>query len=113
MKKKTLILGIILALIIMLVGLTGCGEQKQQQEEIKKQDSSESSNEAKEQIEVKEVKATSKNYAVVKGNDNIQYIVDKEGNVQGTINNVTDSDVIINDNGFLLNSIDKIILYII
>ena len=50
---------------------------------------------------VKEVKATSKNYAVVKGNDNIQYIVDKEGNVQGTINNVTDSDVIINDNGYV------------
>lgn len=101
MKKKILILGIILALIIMLVGLTGCGEQKQQQEENKNQNSSESSKEPTEQIGVKEVKATSKNYAVVKGNDNSQYIVDKQGNVQGTIDNITDLDVIINDNGYV------------
>ena len=101
MKKKILILGIILTLIIMLVGLTGCGEQKQQQEENKNQNSSESSKEPTEQIGVKEVKATSKNYAVVKGNDNSQYIVDKQGNVQGTIDNITDLDVIINDNGYV------------
>ena len=86
MKKKILILGIILTLIIMLVGLTGCGEQKQQQEENKNQKSSESSKEPTEQIGVKEVKATSKNYAVVKGN---------EDDFEAYIGIVTDSKILV------------------
>lgn len=106
MKKKILSLGVILMLVIMLIALTGCGKQETTQElSNSNKNNTEVSNEIsdnanKTEIEIKDVKAVSENYAVVTGYDNSTYIIDKKGNYQGTIP-LSHERVLINKDGYI------------
>ena len=107
MKKKILSLGVIAVLIVMLISLTGCGEKESSNNQNnvvtnESEVSNQISKEEMQKLEVEKVYATSENYAVVRGKDLKIYIIDKEGIVQGTVNDAISTTVfMINKNGYV------------
>lgn len=102
MKKKILGVGVTIILIAMLILLTGCGNENTEITDngVQNTDDTKVSQEERTEIQVKEVKAVSENYAVVTGYDNSTYIIDKEGNYQGTIP-LSNDNVLINNDGYI------------
>lgn len=97
MKRKILMFLICGGLVLGLA--TGCGSNKEE----KQLNDNNSNNEQKQQesITVKEVKAVSENYAVVVGNDNLTYIIDKDGKNQGNIESSSSDKILINNEGYI------------
>ncbi len=87
----------ILFIGILVVSLTGCGKAIKNSNTM---DTNKDQQESKESVEITDVKAVSENYAVVVGDDNSTYIIDKEGNALGTIT-LTNDNVLINKDGYI------------
>jgi len=117
MRKKLLCF---LLCVVLVIGLTACGNKNSQTKDGSNTSSSSSGSnkEATSEITVTNLYASSSNYAVVKGEDNNKYIIDKEGKMQGKItidivksekkDNITISNnndkVKINKNGYIYYS---------
>ena len=105
MKKNILL---IILCIFCLLGITGCGKNTEKNVNEEKNIESNDNKEKKEEkeqytkIDVKEVLATSKNYAIIEGKDDKLYIIDKEGISQGILEEPTEVEprYYINDNGY-------------
>lgn len=102
---------IMLFIVMTTIMVTGCGNGNVKKEENSNHTETESSEE-KETIEIKEINAISEEYAVVTSVDNTTYIIDKNGNAQGTIS-LDDGYALINKNGYVIvkTSYDNQIIY--
>lgn len=108
MKKKNLEIGIIVILVSMLFILTGCGKKEENQnlnEKIEQMNSENKDSQEKTEIAVSKILAISENYAVVTGADNSTYIIDKNGDKEGTIP-YNKGYVLINKNGYVIVKTD-------
>ena len=104
MKKRILKIGIMLILMTMLFVLAGCGnEEKTESSAGTETNSNNTVQEVNEEGEdVTNVFATSDNYAVVEANDKA-YIINNNGEKQGTIDFEINDDaiVVVNNDGYV------------